>query len=102
MEVQVSVFFFHPLKLVADIWHLSPDRWDNLPEPVKDQPGMWANIMTFSAGPRVSHNSACAHHHFADASAVVHWTAFLYDRDEIIPVHPPLQFRVPPDRRTGV
>lgn len=33
----------------------SPDRWDNLPEAVKAQPGLYNNILTFSAGPRVSH-----------------------------------------------
>ena len=31
-----------------------PDRWDNLPEPVKTQPGLYSNLMSFSAGPRVS------------------------------------------------
>ena len=34
---------------------VSPDRWDNLPEAVKAQPGLYNNILTFSAGPRVSH-----------------------------------------------
>jgi hypothetical protein len=32
---------------------LSPDRWDNLPEAVKSLPGLYANTMSFSAGPRV-------------------------------------------------
>jgi hypothetical protein len=32
---------------------LSPDRWDNLPEAVKSLPGIYANTLTFSAGPRV-------------------------------------------------
>jgi Cytochrome P450 len=31
----------------------SPDRWDNLPESVTSLPGVYANIMTFSGGPRV-------------------------------------------------
>lgn len=31
-----------------------PERWDNLPELVKEQPGLWQNILTFSSGPRVS------------------------------------------------
>jgi hypothetical protein len=31
----------------------SPDRWDNLPEAVKALPGLYANTLTFSAGPRV-------------------------------------------------
>jgi hypothetical protein len=30
-----------------------PDRWDNLPEAVISLPGLYANTMTFSAGPRV-------------------------------------------------
>jgi hypothetical protein len=33
----------------------SPDRWDNLPETVAAQPGLFSNILTFSAGPRVRH-----------------------------------------------
>ena len=32
----------------------SPDRWDSLPEAVSSQPGLYSNILTFSAGPRVS------------------------------------------------
>jgi hypothetical protein len=32
-----------------------PDRWDNLPEAVASLPGLYANTMTFSAGPRVRH-----------------------------------------------
>jgi len=31
-----------------------PDRWDNLPDAVKTQPGLYSNLMSFSAGPRVS------------------------------------------------
>ncbi|TDL26273.1 cytochrome P450 [Rickenella mellea] len=29
-----------------------PERWDNLPEAVLEQPGLYANLLTFSAGPR--------------------------------------------------
>ncbi|KAH9850160.1 cytochrome-450 hydroxylase [Lenzites betulinus] len=36
----------------ADGWAFIPDRWDNLPEAVKSQPGLYNNILTFSAGPR--------------------------------------------------
>ena len=36
------------------VYCLRPDRWDNLPEAVKAQPGLYNNILTFSAGPRVS------------------------------------------------
>ncbi|KAG8895510.1 hypothetical protein FRB99_000505 [Tulasnella sp. 403] len=35
-----------------DAWEFKPDRWDHLPEAVKSQPGLYQNIMTFSAGPR--------------------------------------------------
>jgi hypothetical protein len=31
----------------------SPDRWDNLPEAALAQPGLFSNLLTFSAGPRV-------------------------------------------------
>lgn len=31
----------------------SPDRWDDLPESVLQQPGLFAHTLTFSAGPRV-------------------------------------------------
>ncbi|KAL1937797.1 hypothetical protein VTO73DRAFT_12816 [Trametes versicolor] len=36
----------------TDGWAFNPDRWDNLPEAVKSQPGLYNNILTFSAGPR--------------------------------------------------
>jgi len=35
-----------------DAWNFVPDRWDNLPEAVKSLPGVYANMPTFSAGPR--------------------------------------------------
>ncbi|KAI0693851.1 cytochrome-450 hydroxylase [Cerioporus squamosus] len=35
-----------------DGWAFKPERWDNLPEAVKAQPGLYNNILTFSAGPR--------------------------------------------------
>ncbi|OBZ71480.1 hypothetical protein A0H81_08492 [Grifola frondosa] len=35
-----------------DGWQFNPDRWDNLPESVSSQPGLYNNILTFSAGPR--------------------------------------------------
>ncbi|KII92075.1 hypothetical protein PLICRDRAFT_36852 [Plicaturopsis crispa FD-325 SS-3] len=35
-----------------DAWEFKPDRWDDLPEPVMQQPGLFSNILTFSAGPR--------------------------------------------------
>jgi hypothetical protein len=42
-----------PREVDDDSLLLSPDRWDNLPEAVKSLPGVYANMPTFSAGPRV-------------------------------------------------
>ncbi|KAH9925072.1 cytochrome P450 [Amylocystis lapponica] len=36
----------------ADGWAFNPDRWDSLPEAVARQPGLYSNLLTFSAGPR--------------------------------------------------
>lgn len=30
-----------------------PDRWDSLPEAAAALPGLFSNVLTFSAGPRV-------------------------------------------------
>ncbi|KAG5716767.1 Leukotriene-B(4) omega-hydroxylase 2 [Termitomyces sp. T112] len=35
-----------------DAWEFHPDRWDNLPETAVQQPGLYSNILSFSAGPR--------------------------------------------------
>jgi len=35
-----------------DAWQFDPDRWNKLPDAVTSQPGIFANTMTFSAGPR--------------------------------------------------
>ncbi|KAH7926700.1 cytochrome P450 [Leucogyrophana mollusca] len=35
-----------------DAWEFDPDRWDNLPEAVQSLPGLFSNLLTFSAGPR--------------------------------------------------
>jgi hypothetical protein len=58
MEIRVSRLWpFHPISEteseVDDSLLHSPDRWDNLPEAVKSLPGVYANTLTFSAGPRV-------------------------------------------------
>ncbi|KAI0703752.1 cytochrome P450 [Cytidiella melzeri] len=33
-------------------WSFNPDRWDDLPEAIKDAPGLYNHTLTFSAGPR--------------------------------------------------
>ncbi|KZT26770.1 cytochrome P450 [Neolentinus lepideus HHB14362 ss-1] len=35
-----------------DAWSFNPDRWDNLPDIVTELPGLFSNLLTFSAGPR--------------------------------------------------
>jgi len=35
-----------------DAWNFVPERWDNLPDAVKELPGLYSNTLTFSAGPR--------------------------------------------------
>jgi len=34
-----------------DATEFKPERWENLPESVSDIPGVWANLLTFFAGP---------------------------------------------------
>lgn len=36
----------------SDGWSFNPDRWDDLPEAVASQPGLYSNTLTFSGGPR--------------------------------------------------
>jgi hypothetical protein len=38
-----------------------PDRWDSLPDVAKAQPGLYSNLMSFSAGPRVSNTGHSTH-----------------------------------------
>ncbi|KAL5523770.1 hypothetical protein ACEPAG_7943 [Sanghuangporus baumii] len=35
-----------------DAWNFNPDRWDNLPDAVLEQPGLYNHTLSFSAGPR--------------------------------------------------
>jgi hypothetical protein len=70
----------------------SPDRWDDLPEAVLAQPGLFSNLLTFSAGPRVRLSIFIAGT-LAQSwlifrlFSVLHWHAILYDRDESISVY---------------
>ncbi|KAG9125473.1 hypothetical protein FRC07_007468 [Ceratobasidium sp. 392] len=45
------------MNMLRDVWgedapEFRPTRWDNLPEAVKQNPGIYGGIMTFSHGPR--------------------------------------------------
>lgn len=57
-----------------DVWgedalDFKPERWDNLPEAIKDMPGVWSHLMTFIHGP-----NACIGYRFA----VIEMKALLY------------------------
>ncbi|KAG8739825.1 hypothetical protein FRC10_005086 [Ceratobasidium sp. 414] len=39
---------------------IKPERWDNLPPAVKDMPGVWENLMTFTQG-----NQSCIAYQFS-------------------------------------
>ena len=41
--------------MILTIFLRSPDRWTDLPETVKELPGLYNHLLTFSAGPRVSY-----------------------------------------------
>ena len=75
----------------------SPDRWDNLPELASEQPGLFSNILTFSAGPRVS-QSCPSRFYCLNWFPVVHWDALFDDRNQIVPVYSLNKFRVYGDR----
>ena len=55
MGIQVRVFFSSLSGLLKLLLGYRPDRWDDLPEAAKAQPGLYSNLMSFSAGPRVSY-----------------------------------------------
>lgn len=47
------------MNMLRDVWgedaiEFKPERWNNLPEAVKQNPGIYGGMMTFSHGPRVS------------------------------------------------
>ncbi|KAF9461315.1 cytochrome-450 hydroxylase [Collybia nuda] len=52
--VHVAVEGFNLDKAIwgDDAWSFNPDRWDDLPESALQQPGLYSNTLTFSAGPR--------------------------------------------------
>ncbi|CAE6439362.1 unnamed protein product [Rhizoctonia solani] len=57
-----------------DVWgddalDFKPERWDNLPETVKNMPGAWSHLMTFLHGP-----NACIGYRFS----VIEMKALLY------------------------
>lgn len=78
---------------------VSPERWDHLPEAVEALPGLYSNLLTFSAGPRVCISlllmSVDRH---GDNLLVLHRHALLDDRDEDIPVRSSDQLRFRGDR----
>ncbi|KAF5389492.1 hypothetical protein D9757_004321 [Collybiopsis confluens] len=52
VHVSVEAFNLDQDVWGKDAWVFNPDRWDSLPEKVQEQPGLFANILSFSAGPR--------------------------------------------------
>lgn len=47
------------MNMLRDVWgedaaEFKPERWNDLPEAVKQNPGIYGGMMTFSHGPRVS------------------------------------------------
>ncbi|KAG8747156.1 hypothetical protein FRC10_002205 [Ceratobasidium sp. 414] len=49
------------MNMLRDVWgedalEFRPARWDNLPEAVKQNPGIYGGMMTFSHGPRVGYS----------------------------------------------
>lgn len=52
------------MNMLRDVWgedapDFRPERWDNLSDAVKQNPGIYVGTMTFSHGPRVSFFSRC-------------------------------------------
>ncbi|EJD02970.1 cytochrome-450 hydroxylase [Fomitiporia mediterranea MF3/22] len=64
-----------------DSWSFNPDRWDDLPDAVLDQPGLYNHTLSFSSGPR-----ACIGMKFSviEMKSFLHvlLTNFAFDRDE--------------------
>ena len=53
---RIMIFLIDEM-LIFDLVFGSPDRWNNLPDAVLAQPGIFSNLLTFSAGPRVRLNT---------------------------------------------
>ncbi|TFK54257.1 cytochrome-450 hydroxylase [Heliocybe sulcata] len=52
VHVPIEAFHLDKEWWGEDAWDFNPDRWDNLPEIVTELPGLFSNLLTFSAGPR--------------------------------------------------
>ncbi|KAJ3995138.1 cytochrome P450 [Lentinula boryana] len=52
VHVSVEAFNLDQEVWGEDAWLFNPDRWNSLPEKAREQPGLFSNILTFSAGPR--------------------------------------------------
>ncbi|GAW01775.1 cytochrome-450 hydroxylase [Lentinula edodes] len=52
VHVSVEAFNLDQDVWGEDAWSFNPDRWDDLPEKAREQPGLFSNILSFSAGPR--------------------------------------------------
>lgn len=52
VHVPVEAFNLDKGMWGPNAWDFDPDRWDNLSEDVLSLPGLYSNLLTFSAGPR--------------------------------------------------
>jgi len=65
----------------------SPDRWDDLPEKVKELPGKMTHLLSFSVGPRVSFSITSLEPDYDLIYEGLSGNALLYDRDETDSLH---------------
>jgi hypothetical protein len=81
-QVLLSVLQCAPI--LTESLYFSPDRWNNLPELASDQPGLYSNTLTFSAGPRVRflYHRAAAPVLIEMVYIVVYRHAILLNRDQ--------------------
>ncbi|KAG2095665.1 cytochrome P450 [Suillus discolor] len=52
VHVPVEAFNLDKGMWGPNAWDFDPDRWDHLSEDVLSLPGLYSNLLTFSAGPR--------------------------------------------------